>query len=321
MNSKRVAVGIAILLIAVAVSLAGCLDADPIGAPHDNASVSVQMSVIPARPGKTVAIDSIRIAIYDVAGDASTAVPDTFPLAALAEAGGNLDGFLEVNDATGTHFLSTLRIDLTEKSPYRVVAYLAIDGEGEFDGERSVELKPGEDRALVMVMSDAGPVNPGSFDLSLSKTVVAVRDIARIPVILENADLIGGIQFRLVFDREVVESVTGIEVDPASRLYVEREDGTKEPIESSFNMPTDSTVQVVTVDLHVGEGDSLEAPLAAIPPGRDLVCFVRLDLIDNLTGLPDTMDLRLENVFFSTPSGSTDIAVPDPRGALLIITE
>jgi hypothetical protein len=159
-----------------------------------------------------------------------------------------------------------------------------------------------------MVMTDAAAPLPGDYGLAIARST-APRGARRhaIPVVLRNGDPIGGLQFQVRFDEAALDSVLGIEVDPSSRLYAGS--GGDSLIGSHYAQPTDSTLRVVTVDLSSVEGDSIGGALRPIPAGNDVVFFLLVDVAESFPLLPDTLSLTLEDVFFSTPSGSTDVVV------------
>lgn len=315
---------LALLLIA-AIGFA-CLDADPID-PHANeASVSVHLTYYsgtgPGRetaPGtharKSAVVDSLLITVYDVSADMNTNEPATFPVAAEAVNPPSQD------DATGTFYEANMRIDLSESRSYRVVARVVdSDGPGILTGERTIDLVPGATAFVAMVMTAPGVPSPGSYDLAIVKSFAPSGTRGHeIPIVLTNADSIAGIEFEMKYDAAAINTVVGIRVDPSSRLYVQDGTGGSRLIPTQVSTPSDSTLRVLTVDLSV-DGDSLTAPLRVIRPGQELLFFVVVDLASTLPALPDTLAMDLEGVFFSTPSGSTEIAVPNPHDDILIIT-
>ena len=275
-----------------AVWLSGCLDADPIGPGGSGAALSVHVSVlIDQSSGKQATADSIEIILYDVTDDLYTETPEDLPEAA------RVSSFSYHNDETGSYYLAELRIDLIESVDFRVVTKLSYDGGNgrvNLEGRRSVTLSPGERKSLGMVLTEPG--SPGSEEYGLAVAKSIARPGASdhgIPIVLKNGRPLGGLQFQLNFDGDAVESVTGIEVDPSSRLY--SENGSL--IGSSY-APADSMVRFLTVDLH---GDSIPDQFSLIPAGNDLLFFVRVDIKSSFTALPDTIHLTLDDVVFSTP--------------------
>jgi len=169
-------------------------------------------------------------------------------------------------------------------------------------------------------VTDAGEPDPGDYALAVGKSVAAAGAAELdIPIVLVNGDSLGGIQFRLRFDGAVLDSVLGLDVDPASRLFVGA--GSDSVIGSSFAQPTDSTLLVVTVDLRPGAGGDPYESIRPIPPGNDHLFSVRVRLKDAFPLLPDTVEVAPDEVFFSTPSGSSDVVVADLTTGLLIVTE
>ncbi len=319
-----------VLMLIAALGLA-CLDADPLD-PHANeAEVSVHLTyysgtvsgAVPgngAAPaattaGKSAIVDSLQITVYDVTADVNTDEPATFPIAATAVNPPSQD------NATGTFYEANMRIDLSEERSYRVVARVVdSSGPGVLTGERTIDLVPGATSFVAMVMTAPGVPSPGTYDLAVVKSFARSGTRGHeIPIVLTNADSIGGIEFEMKYDAAVISEVVGIRVDPSSRLYVSDGTGGSRLIPTQVATPSDSTLRVLTVDLTV-EGDSLTAPLRVIVPGRELLFFVVVDLAPNLPALPDTFTMDLGGVFFSTPSGSTEVAVPDPHDDILIMT-
>jgi len=316
MNSRRITNLCALVLVAGAAALFGCLDADPLDTGEDDASLHVELLYLTEKgAAKDVEIGSIRIALFDVTDDPWTDKPELFDLAAEERAPAR------INDATGMHALARLRVELSDRRVYRVVAFISLLGEGViYTGQKTVELAPNDRTSVTLVMTPAGDVDPDTFDLVAARTVGQRGDTLDIPLVLINPDTLGGIQFRLQFERDILDAVIGISVDPASRLVVDGGGGDPREIFGHF-ASTDSSARVVVVDLPAGGEGELSGPLRTIPPGDDLLFSLVVRLEENLTGLPDTMDLLLDDVFFSTPSGSSDIAVPDPTSGILIIME
>ncbi|MBN1827152.1 MAG: hypothetical protein JW958_12920 [Candidatus Eisenbacteria bacterium] len=297
--------------LAAALRLSGCLDAGPLD-PAGEAGLDVRVQVFSGDDArKTQATDSLSVRLYDITGDRYTDEPESFPLAARADL---------VSQSEDAVYRAPLRVDLTEERVFRVAtrfSYVGAIGREKVAGERTVTLAPGDRKNLTMVLTEPGAPPADAFGLSVanSEAVSGARDHG-LPIVLKNGAAIGGLQFQIRFDGRTIESVEGIEVDPSSRLFTGA--SADSLIGSHFAQPTDSTLRVVTVDLR---GDSLFEPLQSIPPGNDLLFFVRVDLGDQFPVLPDTIRLSLEDVFFSTPSGSSDIAVTDTTNGLLIITE
>jgi hypothetical protein len=297
--------------------LLGCLDADPLGPGSGAARLQVDVSYLPGEGArKTAAPDSLRILLYDVTGDLYTDEPEGHALAA------SQSSYLTHEDATGRYFLGELLVDLLEEREFRVVARLSYDGDAGRElvaGQRTIVLGPGDRRSLAMVMTGAAAPLPGDYGLAIARST-APRGAGRhaIPVVLRNGDPIGGLQFQVRFDEAALDSVLGIEVDPSSRLYAGS--GGDSLIGSHYAQPTDSTLRVVTVDLSPVEGDSIGGSLRPIPAGNDVVFFLLVDVAESFPLLPDTVRLTLDDVFFSTPSGSTDVVVTDTTNGLLIVT-
>ncbi len=297
----------------------GCLDADPIGPAGGGAQLVIEAVVPPGAAGgagKAAVSDSLYIAIYDVTDDPYTEAPEQFPLA--AEGG----SFPSYEDETGRYFLAELRVDLIDRKEVRIVTRLTYDGEAAREtlaGERTVTVAPGDRKRVVLVMAGAAEPAGGEYGLALGRSVASAGARSHgIPVILKNGDPVGGLQFQIRFDQAALDSVTGIEVDRSSRLYAAADEDSL--IGTRLAQPTDSTFRVLTVDLRAVEGEG-EDPPRAIPPGNDLLFFIDVDVADAFPSLPDTVHLLLEEVFFSTPSGSTDIVVTEITDGLLIITE
>ena len=141
------------------------------------------------------------------------------------------------------------------------------------------------------------------------------------PVVVENGDPLGGLQFQICFVAAAIGSVIGAAVAPSSRLYLGGNGDSL--VGTSAARATDSTFRVLAVDLRpvTGEGDTLYEPVRSIPPGNDPLFSLVVGLADAFPSLPDTIRLSLEEVFFSTPSGSTDIAVVDTTNAILVVRE
>ncbi|NNE08104.1 MAG: hypothetical protein HKN20_06035 [Gemmatimonadetes bacterium] len=324
-HAGRARVSAFALLLIAALGLA-CLDADPLDPNANEATVSVHLTYYSGAglgrtgdastaAGKSTVVDSLVITVYDVTPDVNTNEPAAFPIAATAVNPPSQD------DATGTFYEANMRIDLSEERFYRVVARVVDpSGPGVLTGERTIDLVPGATSFVAMVMTAPGVPAPGTYDLAVVKSFA--RSGARgheIPIVLTNADSIGGIEFEMKYDAAAVSSVTGIRVDPSSRLYVSDGTGGSRLIPTRVSTPSDSTLRVLTVDLSV-DGDSLTAPLSVIEPGQDLLFFVVVDLASNLPALPDTFTMDLGGVFFSTPSGSTEVAVSTPHDDILIMT-
>jgi len=66
---------------------------------------------------------------------------------------------------------------------------------------------------------------------------------------------------------------------------------------------------------------SLGGSLRPIPAGNDLLFFLLVGVSRGHPVLPNTARLTLEEVFFSTPSGSADITVTDMTNGLLVVTD
>ncbi len=317
MKSGKIANRCALVVVAAAVAFFGCLDADPLFPGGKSADVSVELVYVTGEGSsdKRVEIDSIRIAIHDITDDPWTGTPNQFELAAEETSPVRYD------DATGVHYLGTLRVDLSDQRTYRVLAFISLAGEGaNYQGERTIQLAPNDRSSVTLVMTDADDMAPGSFDLAVPKTIGYKGKTVDIPIVLTNSDTLGGIQFQFEFDRDILETVSGIRVDPASRLFVGGGEGDPSRIYSHL-ASTDSTARVVVVDLAPDGGEEPSELLRPIPPGNDLLLSLVVTLSDSLTSIPDTMDLLLSDVFFSTPSGSSDIAVSEPTGGILIIAE
>lgn len=314
MNSGTLSNLCALAAVIVAVVLFGCLDADPLAPGGKSADVHVELVYLTGSgSSKLLEIDSIRIALHDITDDPWTGEPEQFALAAEETAP------TRVNNATGVHYLGELRVELSDQRIYRAIAYISLAGEGgDFEGERTITLSPNDQASITLVMTDAGEIASGSFDLAVPKTIGSPGDTVDIPIVLVNADSLGGIQFQLRFDGDILNTVMGIKVDPASRLYIGGGEDDADRIYGHF-ASTDSSARVVVVDLPVGGVPS--EPLRPIVPGSDLLLFLVVTLNESLSNLPDTMDLLLSDVFFSTPSGSSDIAVSEPTGGVLIITD
>ncbi|MFH1279582.1 MAG: hypothetical protein ABIK65_14530 [Candidatus Eisenbacteria bacterium] len=312
----------ALVLGGALLRVPGCLDADPLGPAGSGADLSVTVTVMVEKgAGKTAAPDSLKIALYDVTESPYTDSPETFPLGARGSWAPTY-----TDDGTGAHFNALLRVDLLDSREFRVVTRLSHDGTGSggraaADGERTVRLGPGDRKRLSMVLTPEGAPGAGEYGLAVGRSTAAPGARHGIPIILKNGSPIGGLQFQLRFDESVIDSVVGIEVDPSSRLYLGEVSGADSLIGTRFARPTDSTLRVLTVDLRPAEGDTLLDPVRSIPAGNDLIFLVSVDLADAFPALPAAVRLSLEDVFFSTPSGSTDIAVTDTAGAFLTIAE
>lgn len=310
----------ALILGGVLLRAPGCLDADPLGPAGGGADLSVTVTVMTGTgAGKSAAPDSLGISLYDVTGSPYTDAPEAFPVAARG-------AWVPVytDDGTGAHFHALLRVDLLEDRDLRVVTRLSYDGTGPTDrrgleGRRTVRLGPGDRKRLSMVLTPGTSPGANEYGLAVGRSAAAPGARHGIPIVLKNGSPIGGLQFQLRFDRAVVDSVVGIEVDPSSRLYLGA--GADSLIGTRFARPTDSTLRVLTVDLRPAEGDSLFDPVRPIPAGNDLVFLVSVDLEEAFPALPAAVRISLEEVFFSTPSGSADIAVTDTAGAYLTISE
>ena len=310
-SRKGMRAGIVAAALAAALRLTGCLDAGPID-PAGGTELDVRVQVFAGESmRKAAAADSLTLRLYDVTSDRYTDTPESFPLAAGADL---------VSTTEEAVYRAVLRVDITEERIFRVAtrfSYVGTIGREQVAGERTVALAPGEKKGVTMVLTEPGAPPSGAYGIAVagSEAVPGARNHA-LPIVLTNGEAIGGLQFQIRFDRGAIESVEGIEVDPSSRLFTGS--SADSLIGSHFAQPTDSTLRVVTVDLR---GDSLFEPIQSIPPGNDLLFFVRVDLRDDFAILPDTVRLALEDVFFSTPSGSTDIAVTDTTNGLLIVAE
>jgi len=308
---KGIRAGMVAAALAAALRLTGCLDAGPVHTARDG-ELDVRVQVLAGESiRKTHAADSLAVRLYDVTDDRYTDAPESFPLAARADL---------VSDTEEAVYRTAIRVDLTGERHLRVVtrfSYIGTIGREAVEGERTVTLAPGERKGVTMVLTEEGAPPAGAYGLAVAASEAApgARGHA-VPIVLKNAESIGGVQFQIRFDRGAIESVGGVEVDPSSRLYTAS--SADSLIGSHFAQPTDSTLRVVTVDLR---GDSLFEPLRPIPPGNDLLFFVSVDLKDDFPALPDTVRLLLEDVFFSTPAGSSDIAVTDRTNGILIIRE
>ena len=299
----------------------GCLDADPIGPGGGDTRLVIEAIVPPGAGGaggaaKTAESDSLYVAIYDVTDDPYTATPELFPLA--AEGG----SFPSYEDETGRYFLADLRVDLIDRREVRIVTRLTYGSGAASEtlaGERTITVAPGDRKRVTLVMADAEEPAGGEYGLALGRSVAAAGARSHgIPVILKNGDAVGGLQVQIRFDRAALDSVTGVEVDRSSRLYTAADEDSL--IGTRLAQPTDSTFRVLTVDLRAVEGEGGDPP-RAIPPGNDLLFFIDVNVAGTFPSLPDTVHLLLEEVFFSTPSGSTDIAVTEITDGFLIITE
>lgn len=312
-RSAFLAAGILPFVLALA-----CLDAEPLAPGAGRTTLSVSASYVPASAAqKAAAPDSLRVVLYDVTDDLYTDEPEDREVAA------DRASYSSYEDETGRYFTSELFVDLLEPRVFRVVARLSLDGSPSrevFAGERTIALAPGDRKSVGMVVTGAEAPAPGDYGLAIAKSVA--RSGAQrhaIPIVLRNGDPIGGLQFQVRFDKAALDSVLGIEVDPSSRLYAGETGDSL--IGSRYAQPTDSTLRVVTVDLGPAAGDSLAGGLRPIPAGNDLLFFLLVDVADTFPSLPDTIRLALEEVFFSAPSGSTDVVVTDARSGLLIVTE
>jgi hypothetical protein len=303
---------------ALLIRLVGCLDADPIGPGRGEARLLVDVTYLAGEGArKTPAPDSLRILLYDVTGDLYTDAPEDHPLAASE------NSYLTHEGETGRYFLGEVLVDILEERDFRVVVRLAFDGTSRREilaGERTVTLRPGDRKSLAMVMTDSEAPAPGEYALAIARSTASPGARRHpIPIVLKNGDPIGGLQFEVRFDKSALDSVLGIEVDPSSRLFPGSSGDSL--IGSHYAQPTDSTLRVVTVDLAPEDGDSLAGPLRPIPAGNDLLFFLLVDIADVFPALPDTVHLSLEEVFFSAPSGSTDVVVTNASDGLLLVTE
>jgi len=321
MNAPRMPSLASALPVALAVlflvRLLGCLDADPLGPGAGGASLAVHITAVrDGSLGKTDVPDTLRVVLHDVTGFPHTDAPESFPVAAEATA------YTEREDATGRHLLSRLEVELLEERVFRVVVRFSF-GENStreaIAGQRTIALRPGDRKSIQMVMADAKRPASGEYGLSIARSTASPGARHGIPIVLRNGSPIGGLQFQVRFDKSALDTVFGIEVDPSSRLYAGATGDTL--IGTRYAQPTDSTLRVLTVDLGPLDGDSLGGSIRPIPAGNDLLFFLLVGVSRGHPVLPDTVRLTLDEVFFSTPSGSADITVTDTTNGLVVVTD
>lgn len=160
-------------------------------------------------------------------------------------------------------------------------------------GSRTInDLAAGETRDVDIYLTPSTPPGEDEHGLQLVETWATSGATEHlVPVVLVNADSVGGLQFDLSLEGGLLDGVNGIVVDGGSRLYLD----------------ADSSSVTETAENEVGQGTAWRV-LAfsgvgqpAIEPGYAVVLYLSVDIGANAA----TDTLQLSGVVISGPGGET----------------
>jgi hypothetical protein len=256
--------------------------------------MTLSVSVIPpmehGRQNRTPAYDlhalaqalTLDVLVFDVTGDPAQPPPSldradrhTF---VVPDGGGVVDGTFELRPAP-------------DGSDYRIRVDLD-DGESLFSGTRSLVGIQRGDRAIVdFFLTPDGPPEPGETSIRIGDSTSEPGSPSHlIPIVLANSDPVGGFQFDMTVDPNLVSNVLGFEIDPASRL------GPIGSLSARFHRVQDGSQTEHVWRIIVASTDPTAEPISI---GQDVLCFVETEIgIDATTGL-----VRVSNAVVSDPEG------------------
>ncbi len=280
--------------LALAVLLGGCASG-PSSPPHGTDPIEMTLFYPPLlldsyRPGDAQAQESLAVRIFDVTANpfmrtAKILSAGTEPVAADTSS-------LDVPER-GTAFLNRsfdLAVD-EGGSDFRV--YVEASTGIRRAGSRTVTaLGAGESRSVDIYLTPADPPAPGEFGLQIIETWAEQGDTEHlVPLVLVNADSVGGFQVDFSLSSPAIEEVNGFVVDGDSRLYLD--ESASSITELAGNEVEEGSAWRIIVFSGVG------AP--AVEPGYSVVLFLSVDIAGD--AVSDT--LRLSGPVISDDGGNT----------------
>ncbi len=287
---------LALLLAMIVGLLAGC-GSDPASPTKDNAP-PMNMNVVYTpilhansyAPNDVGAIHSLAVHIFEVTENPFVRTAALFSENALPVVADTAD--LDVPEGEAAFLDTTYDIDVGEESGDYRVYIEAISGLRR-QGSRTVSgLAAGETRDVDIYLTPTGPPGEGEYGLQLLETWADAGDREHlIPLVLVNADSVGGFQFDFSLQGGVVDSVNGVVVDGDSRLY----------LDASLS----SIADIGENDVDQGAAWRVIAfsgvDRGAIEPGYAVVLYLSVNLAENAA----TDTLRLSGTVISDPGGNS----------------
>lgn len=283
----------AVLSVVCTVALcAGCGSDSPSSAENDAPPMTMNVVYTPVLhagsygPVDDSAIQSLAVHIFEVTGNPFVRTAALFTGDAVPVMADTAD--LDVPDGEAAFLDTTYDIDVGEESRDYRVHIEAISGLGRRGSRTVTGLAAGETREVDIYLTPSGPPGDGEYGLQLLETWADAGETEHlIPLVLVNADSVGGFQFDLSLESGVIDTVNGIVVDGDSRLYLDANS-------SSIAVLAESELDTVAAWRVIAFSG---VNRSAIESGYSVVLYLSVNIAPN--AVTDT--LRLNGVVISDP--------------------